>query len=60
MNEHHEAVVGVVDALSVTTMIATVFHQLPDIAAIFTIVWTTIRIVETKTIRTWLERQKKS
>lgn len=41
----------VVDALSVATVLGTLVDMLPSIAAIFTIVWTGIRIWETDTIR---------
>jgi hypothetical protein len=48
MNDHAK---HVGDALAVTTTVATVFQWLPAIAAILTIVWTAIRIYETKTVQ---------
>jgi hypothetical protein len=39
------------DALSVVTVVATLVEMLPSIAAIFTILWTGIRIWETDTVR---------
>lgn len=39
------------DALSIVTVIATLAQWLPAIAALFTIVWTIIRIFETETVQ---------
>jgi len=44
----------IVDALSVATVLGTLVDMLPSIAAVFTIVWTAIRIYETKTVQGWL------
>ena len=52
--EHHETTKHVVDALSVATVLGTLMEFLPSVAALFTIVWTAIRIYETKTIQGWL------
>ena len=41
----------VVDALSIGTVAGTLAGVLPSMAAIFTIVWTVIRIYETKTVQ---------
>jgi|APGre2960657404_1045060.scaffolds.fasta_scaffold451005_2 hypothetical protein len=43
-----------VDALSVATVIGTLAQILPSIAALFTIVWTSFRIYELRTIQKWL------
>lgn len=48
----------VVDALSVATVVATLVDMLPSIAAVFTIVWTGIRIWETDTVQSLLGRKK--
>jgi hypothetical protein len=48
----------VVDALSVFTVLGTLVEMLPSIAAVFTIVWTSIRIWETETVRSWTGRSK--
>lgn len=62
-NEAHETAKHVVDALSIGTVVATLAGILPSIAAIFTIVWTGIRIYETDTVQNLLKklpkRQKK-
>lgn len=49
-----------IDAVSLTTAVATVAGWLPSVAAIFTIVWTGIRIYETKTIQHLVGRFRKS
>jgi len=53
-----EATKHSVDALSVATVIGTLAEILPAIAALFTIVWTSFRIYETKTVQSWLKRKK--
>lgn len=47
----------VVDALSVATAVGTLVSLLPSIAALFTIVWTGIRIWETDTVQRWFGRK---
>ena len=47
------------DALSVGTVIATLAAWLPPLAALFTIVWTAIRIFETSTVQRFLKRFRK-
>ncbi len=54
--EHHDTAKHIVDALSIVTVLGTLMSILPSIAAIFTIVWTVIRIYETKTVQGWLGR----
>jgi hypothetical protein len=56
MTEQHETIKHVVDTLSVITVIGTLADMLPSIAALFTIVWTGIRIWETPTVQGWLGR----
>ena len=56
MSESHETAKHVVDALSIMTVVGTLVEMLPSIAAIFTIVWTVIRIWETKTVQNLLGR----
>lgn len=51
MVESQESAKHVIDALSFGTVIGTMAGVLPSIAAIFTIVWTVIRIYETETFR---------
>ena len=49
----------VMDGLSISTMIAALVGWLPAVAAFLTIIWTAIRIWETKTVQKLLERFKK-
>lgn len=46
-----ESTKHIVDALSVATVLGTLTDMLPSIAAVFTIVWTGIRIWETDTVK---------
>lgn len=52
-----EGVKHVVDALSLVTVLGTLIDMLPSIAALFTIVWTVIRIYETDTVQGWLGKK---
>jgi hypothetical protein len=45
------------DAVSIVTVVGTLAQVLPSIAAIFTIVWTSIRIYETDTIQKLLGKE---
>ena len=49
MNDEHAK--QVVDAIAVVTVLGTLMSYLPAIAALFTIIWTGIRIWETDTVR---------
>jgi hypothetical protein len=58
MNHMSEPAKQAVDALSIVTVIGTIAAWLPAIAALFSIVWTGIRIYETKSVQRWLGREK--
>lgn len=47
----NDAAKHTVDALSVLTVAGTLMEMLPAVAAIFTIIWTGIRIYETETVQ---------
>ena len=47
----------VVDALSILTVLGTLVELLPAIAAILSIVWSLIRIYESKTVQRWLGKE---
>jgi hypothetical protein len=49
----------VLDALSVITVVGALVDILPAIAALFTIVWTGLRIWESDTVRGWTNRLDK-
>jgi hypothetical protein len=42
------------DAISLTVVGGTLMNLLPAAAAVFSIVWSIIRIYETKTVQKWL------
>lgn len=44
------------DALSLSTVVATLGGWLPSIAALVSIVWGVIRIYETRTVQNWFGR----
>jgi hypothetical protein len=60
MSDSHETVKHAVDALSILTVVGTLVEMLPSIAAVFTIVWTGIRIWETETVQNMLGRKGKT
>lgn len=47
-----------IDGVSVVTVLGTLTNMLPSIAAVFTIVWTAIRIYETETIQNLIRGKK--
>jgi hypothetical protein len=56
-HELSEGTKHAVDAISVVTVVGTLVEFLPAIAAVFTIVWTAIRIWETDTVKSWTGRK---
>ena len=46
------------DAASVFTAVGSVLQWLPEVAALFTIIWTGIRINETKTVQNWKAKRR--
>ena len=58
MDAHTEHVVKTgTDIVSAGVMVGAIIEILPAIAAIFTIIWTVIRIYETKTVQRLLGRK---
>jgi hypothetical protein len=55
----HETAKTVGDALSIVTVVGTLAEVLPALAALFTIVWTGLRIYETDTIQKLLGKKPK-
>ena len=50
--EHiNEVVKHIIDALSLVTVVGTLMDALPSVAALFSIIWTAIRIYETDTVQ---------
>jgi hypothetical protein len=54
-----ETIKQTIDAVSVVTVVGTLVDMLPSIAAVFTIVWTAIRIYETDTVQGWFGEKEK-
>ena len=58
-HEHlSDATKHIIDGASIATAVGTMMQLLPAIAALFTIIWTTIRIYETKTVQKLLGKNK--
>ncbi len=53
-----DATKHIIDTASIATAVGTLMQLLPAIAALFTIIWTTIRIYETKTMQKLLGKHK--
>jgi glycerol-3-phosphate acyltransferase PlsY len=56
MQHINEPTKTIIDGLSVATVLGTIATYLPPIAALFTIIWTAIRIWETDTVKKWTGR----
>jgi FtsH-binding integral membrane protein len=54
----HETAKTAGDALSIVTVVGTLAEVLPALAALFTIIWTGLRIYETDTIQKLLGKDK--
>jgi hypothetical protein len=54
----HETAKTTVDAISIVTVVGTLAEVLPAVAALFTIIWTALRIFETDTIQKLLGKGK--
>ena len=57
-NHITESTKHLIDGLSLITVLGTLVDILPAVAALFTIVWTGIRIYETDTIQKLLGKKK--
>ena len=53
-----ETIKHAVDGLSIVTVLGTLAEILPALAALFSLVWSLIRIWETETVQNWLKRRK--
>lgn len=58
MTHIDESMKHVLDLASVITVLGALMSILPSIAALFTIVWTGIRIYETRTVQRAIEKLK--
>lgn len=57
-NHHHwgQAMKGAGDFVSISVVLGTLASVLPSMAALLSIVWSAIRIWETRTVQRWLGR----
>ena len=58
INEINDHTKHIIDGASIATVMGTLMNWLPAVAALFSIVWTAIRIYETKTVQGWLKKGK--
>jgi hypothetical protein len=59
MSQHSpETIKHVTDGLSILTVVGTLADILPALAALFSLVWSLIRIWETQTVQDWINRKK--
>lgn len=58
MGDNLETGKHIIDALSFMTVLGAITDLLPAVAALFTVVWTALRIYETATVQGWLGRNK--
>lgn len=58
LSQADEAAKHVIDAVSIGTVIGTIAGFLPSIAALFTILWTGIRIYETRTVQSFFSKKQ--
>lgn len=54
LNEHTKYII---DGASIATVMGTLMSWLPAVAALFSIIWTVIRIYETKTVQAWVKKK---
>lgn len=55
LDSMNDSIKHAVDTVSIATVLGTLTHMLPSIAALFSIIWSAIRIYETKTVQDWLK-----
>ena len=60
MNHISESTKAIGDAASVVTVVGTLADILPSLAALFTIIWTGVRIYETNTVQKLLGKKNVS
>lgn len=55
LDSMNDSIKHAVDTVSIATVLGTLTHMLPSIAALFSIIWSAIRIYETDTVQGWLK-----
>ena len=56
LDSMNDSIKHAVDTASIATVVGTLTHMLPSIAALFSIVWSAIRIYETDTVQSWVKK----
>lgn len=56
-NDMTDGVKQIIDSLSIVTVLGTLVDILPSIAALFTIIWTGVRVYETDTVQKLLGKK---
>ena len=56
MTENNETLKHFIDGVSLVTVLGTLVDMLPPVAAALSIVWSLIRIWESKTVQNWLKK----
>lgn len=46
------------DVISISALLGTIAQMLPHVAALLTIIWTSLRIYETRTVQRWLGKDR--
>lgn len=59
MTEHQDAFKHIIDGISIATAFGTLVNMLPAVAAVLSIIWSVIRIWESKTVQDWLNKDAK-
>jgi len=59
-HDMHEHTKHLIDWASIATVLGTLMQVLPSLAALFSLVWSLIRIYETETIQKWLQLKRKT
>ena len=59
-HEMHEHTKHLIDWASIVTVLGTLMQVLPSLAALFSLVWSLIRIYETETIQKWIHSKRKT
>lgn len=58
MSDYRQVAMTVGDGFSISVLLGTIAQYLPAVAALFTIIWTLIRVYETATVQRWIRRWK--
>ena len=60
MDQVDEHLKQTIDIISITTVFGTLMGMLPSVAALLSIIWSVVRIYETRTVQDFIKRYKDS